>query len=378
MGKKNRNKKKDFKKKKKYEQSKNNSNIPIKKPPTIKPLNQTNKIIKEGTESELQTELSRLYELNRKNPTKNTKNKQKRRELVTMRSSLKKRLKSKLRRIHQERLNNLSEEEQKKEKEKNQPKTIDMMREIDENLIDENDSEIIESLKTDEYINYFKNEYEPQILLTTSIKHTGAIFKFIRELKNFIPNSYFYYRKKFDLGTIITKSIEKSFTDIIIITERLRKPYKLLLIHLPNGPTLEFKLMNVIYQDEIAGHGTSAGFNPEIIFKNFKTNLGYRVTRCLNALFPKNEELKGRELILFHNQRDYIFFRYYRYIFTEEFKNVNLQEIGPRFVMRLLSVQRGVFNPQFGEYEWVYKDKMGVKRRKFYLWEYYILLNEYN
>jgi hypothetical protein len=35
--------------------------------------------------------------------------------------------------------------------------------------------------------------------------------------------------------------------------------------------------------------------------------------------------------------------------------------------MRLLSVQRGVFNPQFGEYEWVYKDKMGVKRRKFYL-----------
>ena len=137
MGKKNRNKKKDFKKKKKYEQSKNNSNIPIKKPPTIKPLNQTNKIIKEGTESELQTELSRLYELNRKNPTKNTKNKQKRRELVTMRTSLKKRLKSKLRRIHQDRLNNLSEEEQKKEKEKNQPKTIDMMREIDENLIDE-------------------------------------------------------------------------------------------------------------------------------------------------------------------------------------------------------------------------------------------------
>jgi ribosome production factor 1 len=70
---------------------------------------------------------------------------------------------------------------------------------------------------------------------------------------------------------------------------------------------------------------------------------------------------------MFHNQRDYIFFRYYRYIFTEEFKNVNLQEIGPRFVMRLLSIQRGVFNPQFGEYEWVYKDKMGVKRRKFYL-----------
>ncbi len=367
----------DKKKKEKSKRKKIDSTKKTQKRKKIKPESLTNNIIKSGTENELEQELEKLNILNKTNPTKNTKNKEKRRQLVMMRSSLKKRLKAKLRRKHQQRKEELNSNDEDEEKEiykpKQTPKTIDMMREIDENMIDENDEEIKKALNEDEYKDYFNNEIEPQILLTTSIKHTGGIYRFMRELKNIIPNSYFYYRKKFDLGTIMKHSIEKGFTDIIIITERLRKPYKLLLIHLPNGPTLEFKLFNVIYQNEIEGHCTSSGFNPELLFKNFKTNLGFRIKRALNAIFPKNEELKGRELITFHNQRDYIFFRYYRYIFEEESDDnnkdikVKLQEIGPRFVMRLLYVQKGLFDPQFGEYEWLYKDKMGVRRRKFYL-----------
>jgi ribosome production factor 1 len=320
--------------------------------------------------------MEKLNELNRLNPTKNTKNKQKRRELVLQRRHMKKRIMGKLRRLHQNRveaLNNEDDDDENGEKKnkkytpKQMPKTIDMMREKDETLFDENDKEIKEALENDEYKNYFNNEYSPQILLTTSIAHTGGIFRFIKELKNFIPNSYFYYRKKFDLGKIMKSATEKGFTDILVVTERLRKPYKLLLIHLPNGPTMEFKLFNVIYQDEIQGHGTSAGHNPELMFRNFKTTLGFRVQRALNALFPKDEELRGRELITFQNQRDYIFFRYYRYIFTEDFKSANLQELGPRFAMRLLYVQKGLFDPEKGDYEWLYQDKMGVRRRKFYL-----------
>jgi ribosome production factor 1 len=340
----------------------------------IKPETHFNKILKEGKENDLENEMEKLNELNRTNPTKNTKNKQKRRELVLQRRHMKKRLLSKLRRLHQQRKEAINEEDEddddNKEKEykpKQTTKTIEMMREKDETMIDENDKEMKEALENDEYKNYFNNEYTPQILITTSISHTGGIFRFIKELKNFLPNSYFYYRKKFDLGTIMKSAIEKEFTDIIVITERLRKPYKLLLIHLPNGPSMEFKLFDVIYQDELDGHGVAVGYNPELMFRNFKTTLGYRVQRALNALFPKDEELKGRELITFQNQRDYIFFRYYRYIFTDNFTNVNLQEIGPRFSMRLLYIQKGLFDPDKGDYEWMYKDKMGVKRRKFYL-----------
>jgi len=346
----------------------------IKKKKVIKPETHFNKILKTGKENDLENEMEKLNELNRTNPTKNTKNKQKRRELVLQRRHMKKRLLSKLRRLHQQRKEAINEEDEEdddnKEKEnkpKQTTKTIEMMREKDETMIDENDKEIKEALENDEYKNYFNNEYSPQILITTSISHTGGIFRFIKELKNFLPNSYFYYRKKFDLGTIMKSAIEKEFTDIIVVTERLRKPYKLLLIHLPNGPSMEFKLFDVIYQDEMQGHGVSVGYNPELMFRNFKTTLGYRVQRALNALFPREEELKGRELITFQNQRDFIFFRYYRYIFTNNFTDVNLQEIGPRFTMRLLYVQKGLFDPEKGDYEWMYKDKMGVKRRKFYL-----------
>ena len=346
----------------------------IKKKKVIKPETHFNKILKTGKENDLENEMEKLNELNRTNPTKNTKNKQKRRELVLQRRHMKKRLLSKLRRLHQQRkeaINEEDEEEDDNKEKENKPKqttkTIEMMREKDETMIDENDKEIKEALENDEYKNYFNNEYSPQILITTSISHTGGIFRFIKELKNFLPNSYFYYRKKFDLGTIMKSAIEKEFTDIIVVTERLRKPYKLLLIHLPNGPSMEFKLFDVIYQDEMQGHGVSVGYNPELMFRNFKTTLGYRVQRALNALFPREEELKGRELITFQNQRDFIFFRYYRYIFTNNFTDVNLQEIGPRFTMRLLYVQKGLFDPEKGDYEWMYKDKMGVKRRKFYL-----------
>ena len=346
----------------------------IKKKKVIKPETHFNKVLKTGKENDLENEMEKLNELNRTNPTKNTRNKQKRRELVLQRRHMKKRLLSKLRRLHQKRKEEINEEdeddednEEKEHKPKQTTKTIEMLREKDETMIDENDQEMKEALENDEYKNYFNNEYTPQILITTSISHTGGIFRFIKELKNFLPNSYFYYRKKFDLGTIMKSAIEKEFTDIIVVTERLRKPYKLLLIHLPNGPSMEFKILDVMYQDEMQGHGVSVGYNPELMFRNFKTTLGVRVQRALNALFPKDEELKGRELITFQNQRDFIFFRYYRYIFTNNFTDVNLQEIGPRFTMRLLYVQKGLFDQEKGDYEWMYKDKMGVKRRKFYL-----------
>jgi len=104
---------------------------------------------------------------------------------------------------------------------------------------------------------------------------------------------------------------------------------------------------------------------PELIFKNFNTKVGFRLSRGLNALFPKKVDITGRRVVTFHNQRDFIFFRQHRYIFNEEFDKVTLQECGPRFTLRLLFIQAKTYDGEFGDYEWYYKDNMGVKRRKF-------------
>ena len=115
MGKKIRDKVKKLRPKKK-----NKDGTVQKKKQVIKPETKMNKLLKEGTENDLQTELEHLNELNQNNPTKNTKNKEKRRELVMMRTSMKNRIKAKLRRKHQQRkeelgINDDDEEEDAKQ-----------------------------------------------------------------------------------------------------------------------------------------------------------------------------------------------------------------------------------------------------------------------
>lgn len=43
-----------------------------------------------------------------------------------------------------------------------------------------------------------------------------------------------------------------------------------------------------------------------------------------------------------------------RYIFKNE-KKVGIQELGPRFTLKLRSLQKGTFDSKYGEYEWVLK-----------------------
>jgi ribosome production factor 1 len=76
---------------------------------------------------------------------------------------------------------------------------------------------------------------------------------------------------------------------------------------------------------------------------------------------------KGRRVVTFHNQRDFVFVRQHRYIFDTA-KDARVQEVGPRFTLKLKSLQVGTFDTHHGEYEWVLKRKeMETSRRKFVL-----------
>ena len=69
--------------------------------------------------------------------------------------------------------------------------------------------------------------------------------------------------------------------------------------------------------------------------------MGVRVGRMFASLFPQNPEFKGRKVVTFHNQRDFIFFRHHRYIFKEGYEGVNMQEIGPRMTFQLKKFYQG-------------------------------------
>lgn len=107
-------------------------------------------------------------------------------------------------------------------------------------------------------------------------------------------------------------------------------------------------------------HGNPTSHKPELILTNFTTRLGHRVGRCnlllfdnlcaflhekdnrywspifylyhrkelisfchamhvlvrlIASLFPQDPNFRGRRVVTFHNQRDFIFFRHHRYGF---------------------------------------------------------------
>jgi ribosome production factor 1 len=108
-----------------------------------------------------------------------------------------------------------------------------------------------------------------------------------------------------------------------------------------------------------------------MILNNFTTRLGHRVGRFLGSLYKHEPNFKGREVVTFHNQRDFIFVRHHRYIFQGEVLDktkARLQELGPRFTLKMKWLQEGTFDTQHGEYEWFHKRKqMDKTRRTFHL-----------
>jgi len=251
---------------------------------------------------------------------------------------------------------------------KQTPKTTENMRVADETLINPLDEELLKDDETDELASYFRCERTPKVLITTSDKpKSHETMKFVDDLVTSLPNAEYHERKGIDIKKIIPQAIEKEFTDIMVVNEDRKKANAILVCHLPDGPTAYFKLSNVRRSKAIKNHGSVSSHRPELILNNFNTRLGHSVGRQLAALFPYDPQFQGRRCITFHNQRDFIFFRHHRYIFKNE-KKVGLQELGPRFTLKLRWLQKGAFDTKYGEYEWIHKRKeMDTSRRKFHL-----------
>ncbi|OMJ14706.1 Ribosome production factor 1 [Smittium culicis] len=250
--------------------------------------------------------------------------------------------------------------------EENVPNTQENTREHDETIVEEDDEEVLEDEAQDEYSEYYTGKV-PKIVITTTKRATKTTYEFANELTGIIPESQFIKRHdKFSIDQIMEFCSNRDYTDLIVISEDHREPTHLTIVHLPNGPSAKYRLTRVKERKFIKGHGNPTDHKPEVILNNFNTRLGHIVGKMFAALFPQLPEFEGRQAVTFHNQRDFIFFRRHRYEFING-KKVNLQEIGPRFTLRLIWIMKGLYNLKNGEYIWVHKPEMESSRRKFYL-----------
>ena len=71
---------------------------------------------------------------------------------------------------------------------------------------------------------------------------TRCLQVFCKQLAATIPNTEFFSRHDQDLKKIIVKARERGYTDCIVINEDRKKPNGMVISHIPDGPTLHFKL----------------------------------------------------------------------------------------------------------------------------------------
>lgn len=187
---------------------------------------------------------------------------------------------------------------------------------------------------------FFNNQESPKILVTTDIKPSLLTTNFSKDLQNLFPNSKFIPRRQGDvLKEIVSEAIERSYTHIILVHESLGKPIKISFIKLPGGPTLQFQLSSLKLVNQICKKYQSTGHFPELILNNMTTRLGKSIGKFFITMFPIAPEFKGREVVTFHNQRDFIFIRRHRYIFNEKgVRGVTTQELGPSFTIKLMAL----------------------------------------
>lgn len=235
----------------------------------------------------------------------------------------------------------------------------------------------------------FKPPEDPKILITTSLN--GTVHDQATILTEFFPNSHYVPRTRhrwnshqFSLREIAKFATNRQYTTLMVMTEDKKRPSGLTVIHLPEGPTFHFSISNWVEGKKLPGHGNPTEHYPELILNNFRTPLGILTAHSFRTMFPPQPELAGRQVVTLHNQRDYIFVRRHRYIFRDkratekvvvgadgkpikgaEDIKAGLQELGPRFTLKLRRIDKGIQRGSGQEWEW--KPSLEKQRTKFQL-----------
>lgn len=227
----------------------------------------------------------------------------------------------------------------------------------------------------------------PKILITTSINsnlHTEAqILCTLFPNSHYVPRSSHRYGHKFSVREISSFAAARNYTSVLVLSEAMheKRPDGLTIVHLPAGPTFHFSIQNFLPPSVLPGHGNPTSHPPELILNNFRTPLGLLTATLFRTLYPAIPDLRGRQVVTLHNQRDYILLRRHRYVFRDrretekkvvgsdgkEMKGVEeiragLQELGPRMTLKLRRIDKGIQRASGQEWEWTGKtDRIRTK-----------------
>jgi U3 small nucleolar ribonucleoprotein protein IMP4 len=217
--------------------------------------------------------------------------------------------------------------------------------------------------------NHIDDEYasagvkDPSILITSSRKPSSRLQQFVKELKILIPNSIRVNRGNYVISELVEVGNKYSFSDLVIIHEHRGNPNGMIISHLPSGPTAYFGLSNVVLRHDLkTSLDTMPEEYPHLIFHNFQSSIGDRVSDILKYIFPV-PKLDSKRVVSFVNKDDYIIFRHHTHK-KSDYKTVELEELGPRFVMKLYQISLGTVDMPHSQTEWVLRPYMNTSKKR--------------
>jgi U3 small nucleolar ribonucleoprotein protein IMP4 len=180
---------------------------------------------------------------------------------------------------------------------------------------------------------------DAKIMITTSRDPSFRQKMIVKELRLIFPNSQRMNRGNYEMKQLLHACRANDVTDFVVVHEHRGVPDSVVVCHLPYGPSAYFTMTDVVMRHDVPDIGTMSEQYPHLIFHNFKTALGIRVSNILKYLFPV-PKVDSRRVITFANHDDYISFRHHTYKKING-KDIELSEVGPRFQLKLYEKKLG-------------------------------------
>ncbi|KAL8443366.1 hypothetical protein Emed_006890 [Eimeria media] len=215
----------------------------------------------------------------------------------------------------------------------------------------------------DEYA--FAGVEDPKVVITTSRNPSSRLQQFTKEFRLLIPNAQRVNRGGYVLGDLVALCRSNQVTDLIILHEHRGEPDGMIVCHLPHGPTAHFSLRDVALRHDLPDKPANMSEAlPHLVFHNFTSRVGQRVSSILKYLFPPSRAASQR-VHAFVNLNDSIHFRHYTWTDTrkkpkasstseeeEKPRGLELTEVGPRFTLKPFRIELGTVEMRDLESEW--------------------------
>lgn len=230
-----------------------------------------------------------------------------------------------------------------------------------------------EALDLDDEYAQLSGVVDPRVLVTTSRDPSTRLGAFAKEVRLLLPTSIRVNRGNLILPNIVSSAKAAGLSDVLLLHEHRGTPTAMTISHFPHGPTASFSLHNVVLRHDIpnAARGTVSESYPHLIFEGFTTNLGRRVVKILQHLFPPRPAALttkevGNRVVTFVNREDSIEVRHHVFVRTG-YQSVELAEVGPRMTMRLFEIRGGTLENKDGDVEWHMNQYTRTAKKKDYL-----------